>query len=221
MTAWSYSRLSNFETCPRKYAEISVHKNVRDEGSPASREGDEWHKAIAAYIKSDTPLPLRMRWMAQLLDRLKAQPGDKYVEEQLAIRADLNTTGWFAPDVWCRSIFDFTLDMGTTAITIDWKTGRHVNEDFTQQRVASAVLMLHAPELESVKFAYYYTQTRSMVPTPPEEVKRKDIPKIFAALKPRLAQYDYAHETNQFPARKNDGCRWCPVKSCPNNTSRK
>lgn len=221
MTAWSYSRLSNFETCPRKYAEISVYKRVRDEDSPASAEGQKWHDALAARIKKGTPLPLQMRWMEPLMESFMRQPGEKYAEEQLAITSDLKTTGWFAKDVWCRSIFDFTLDMGNTAITIDWKTGRHEITDFTQQRIASAVLMLHAPELQEVKFGYYWTQKRKMTPNPPEVVTRADIPKVFDALKPRLATYNYAHEIDQFPPRQNDGCRWCPVKTCQFNKSRK
>lgn len=215
--AWSYSRLVNSETCPAKYAAISVYKTVKDEDSNASAEGQRWHNALAARVRNGTPLPLPMRWMEPLMQKLMATPGVKMAEEQLAITKKLKPTGWFSNDVWCRSIFDFTIENGDRAVTIDWKTGKHVVEDHTQQRIASAILLIYADNLKEVAYSYYYTQHRKMLPAVPGVVKRSEVKQVFNELADRIGVYNDMHTAGVFPPRENAGCRWCPVRSCKFN----
>ena len=56
MQAWSYSSLSTFKQCPKKYYHIKVAKDVEDKGNEATIYGNELHKAAECYIKSNTPL---------------------------------------------------------------------------------------------------------------------------------------------------------------------
>ena len=45
----SYSRLSTFETCPRKFEYLYVLKSVKDEGSTATDYGTRVHEALENY----------------------------------------------------------------------------------------------------------------------------------------------------------------------------
>ena len=57
--AWSYSSLSTYEQCPRKYKYIYVDKN-REPESEAIRYGNELHKAAELHIKDLNANPMNM-----------------------------------------------------------------------------------------------------------------------------------------------------------------
>ena len=51
MTAWSYSSISTFKQCPKKYYHLKVAKDVKDIGSEAMLYGNQVHTAADDYIK--------------------------------------------------------------------------------------------------------------------------------------------------------------------------
>jgi hypothetical protein len=211
LTAFSYSRLNSYETCPKKYHAISVAKSVKVEESDQTTYGTELHLAFAAYFKKDKPLPLHMKQYEKYLKLIKAAPGQFITEQQLAINADYEATGWFDKDVYCRIISDLTILNGKSAIMWDWKTGK-VSKDFLQLRLAGAVMFLLVPELERITLAYFWTKTKEITR---EVMTRGEMPGVWTALLPRIQRYQDAHHAQEFPAKPNYLCAYCPVKSCP------
>jgi hypothetical protein len=60
--AWSYSKLKNFEACPKRHYHIDVvprgHPDkIVEEQSEQLRYGDTIHKILDQYIGQGTPLP--------------------------------------------------------------------------------------------------------------------------------------------------------------------
>lgn len=213
LVAFSYSRLNSYETCPKKFHAVSVAKSIKEEESDATSYGTELHLAFAAYFKKGKPLPLHMKQYEKYLKLIKAAPGTFITEQQLAINADYEATGWFDRDVYARIISDLTVLNGKSGILFDWKTGK-VQKDFTQLRLAGAVMFLLVPELEKLTLCYFWTKTKEITK---EVMTRSEMPGVWTALLPRIQRYQDAHHTSDFPARPSYLCRYCPIKACSYN----
>src|SRR5215475_13014747 len=78
--AHTYSRLKNFEICPRRYYECDVKKAWPEPPSEQLQWGDAVHKAIATALKTGTALPLHMRGYQPWLDKVHRTAGNMLVE---------------------------------------------------------------------------------------------------------------------------------------------
>lgn len=213
LTAWSYSRLESYETCPKKFWHVSIRKDVIDPPNEFSTFGDEVHKSIAKFLTKGTPLPISIRHFTPIVMPFKSAPGEHIVEQQVAITSSYAQTGWFDKDVYCRVISDLTIMRPPHAVMIDWKTGKP-KKDFTQLRVAAAVMFLIAPELETISMSFVWFKTKTV---DKDRMTRDEMPDVWAALLPRLAQYQNAFNLEEFPARPGFHCKYCPMKACQYN----
>lgn len=211
LTAFSYSRITAYETCPKKYHAISVAKSVKEAESEHTIFGTEMHLAFANYFRKGTKLPLHMQQYEKYLKAIKAYPGQFIVEQKLAINAAYEATGWFDSDVYCRIISDLTILNGATGVMFDWKSGK-MSSDFTQLRLAAAVMFLLVPELQRIVMAFFWTKTKKITK---EILTRDEMPGVWSALLPRIQRYMDAHVAQEFPAKASYLCKYCPLTSCP------
>lgn len=210
LVAFSYSRITSYEQCPRKFHAVSVAKSVKEEESGPMAYGKELHLAFANYIKKGTPLPLHLKQYEKYLAAIKKATGTFIVEQQLAINANYEATGWFDKDVYCRIISDLTILNGKTGVMWDYKTGK-LSKDFTQLRLAAAVMFLLVPELEKIVLAYLWTKTKEITR---ETITRDEMPGVWTDLLPRIQRYQDAHHDNNFPPKPNPFCKGCVVNTC-------
>lgn len=211
LTAFSYSRLTSYETCAKKYHAISVAKTVKEPESEHTTWGTDVHLAFANYMKKGTPLPLQMKQYEKYLKAIKAYPGTFIVEQKLAINAAYEPTGWFDNDVYCRIISDLTILHGSTGIMWDYKTGKP-SSDFTQLRLAAAVMFLLVPELQKIVMAFFWTKNKTITK---EIMTREEMPGVWSSLLPRIQRYMDAHVAQDFPAKPGFLCKYCPLTTCP------
>lgn len=209
--AWSYSRLSGFETCPKKFHALSVAKTIKEEPNEQTNYGKEVHLAFADFVKKGKPLPLHLHQHTALLTQLRNAPGEKIVEQQVAINRNFEPTGWFDNDVWCRVISDLTILNPPRGVLFDYKTGKQY-DDFTQLRLAGAVIFQLAPEIEELTLSYIWTKNRKVTK---EAMSRGQIQAVWSDFMPRINRYQAAFDKQEFPARPGIHCKWCPVKTCP------
>ena len=107
---WSYSNLSLYQQCPKKYYHLRVAKDVKEAPSEALSFGNEIHKIAQEYIESGKPIPQKYVEVLQApLDRLKAMDGQKLCENKLGLTADLKPCGFFDKQVWWRGIADIKI----------------------------------------------------------------------------------------------------------------
>lgn len=217
LVAYSYSRLTSYETCPKKYYALSVAKTVKDPSNEYTDYGSELHLSFANFLKKGTMLPLHLRQYLPLLNQIKAAPGEHVIEQKICLNEDYTSVDWFAPDAYLRVISDLTILNGAKAAMFDWKTGK-MYDDFTQLKLVAGVLFILAPEVESINMAYVWTKTRKVTR---ETMTRGEAPAMWAQILPRVQRYQDAHAALDFPARAGDHCKYCPVKSCPHNINRK
>lgn len=212
-TAFSYSRLTNYEQCPKKYHALSIARSVKEKPNEATDFGNTVHLAFAAFVDKGKPLPLALRQYTALLTKLREQPGEKVVEQKVAVNANYEPTGWFDADVYCRVISDLTILNGPKAAMFDWKTGKP-SDDFTQLRLAGAVMFLLAPEIEQISLSYVWLKTRQITT---DRLHRNESAMVWTSLAPRLLKYQRAHISEEFPATPGFHCKWCPLTTCPHS----
>lgn len=212
--AWSYSRLNNFETCPKKFWHQSVKKDVFEAEGEAMRYGKLVHKALELRVGKKKPLPLNLRHLERYAKALCGANGDKLTEQQLAIDSNFDPCDWFSKQTWCRAIIDLAIVKPPHAVVFDYKTGR-ISDDFTQLRLAGVLLMLHMPEIQTVDLSYLWTKEKKIT-SYERALTRDDIKTVVIELMPRLKKYEKAHRTENFPARPGYLCKkYCPVVACP------
>ncbi len=215
-TAWSYSRLNNFETCPKKFWHLSVNKDVKEAEGEAIRYGKLVHKALEKRVSKGTKLPMNLRHLEKYAKLLADSSGTKLTEQQLSIDNMFNPSDWFAKTTWCRAILDLAIIKGNYAIVFDYKTGK-ISHDFTQLRLAGVLLMLHEPEIQKIELCYLWTKDKKIT-RDDKLLTRDDIKTVIIELMPRIKKYETAHRNQNFPARPGYLCkRYCPIVKCPHH----
>jgi PD-(D/E)XK nuclease superfamily len=212
IAAWSYSRLNSFETCPKKFWHEAIAKDVEEPPDTDEQSyGNKVHKALELRIKDGKPLPSNLRHLTPIADKFANATGEKLTEQQLAIDASFRPVKWFDKNTWCRAIVDLAIVNKSHAVTVDYKTG-NMSDDFTQQRLATSVLMLHRRDIETADSMYLWLKFRKITK---EFMTRAAMRDTWNNLLPRVRRYQKAFDTSEFPARQNGLCKkYCPVKQC-------
>lgn len=214
--AWSFSALNNFETCPKKFWHLRVQKDVKEEEGPAIQYGKKVHKAFELYVSRGKKLPTEFQHMEPYVERFRTVHHMAKVEQQLAINADFQPTGWFDKDVWCRAVIDLAVIGDKTALLVDYKTGKMKDDGFTQLKLAAAIFMLHFSTVETVQVAYLWTENSGKLSK--DSFHRSEMAEMWNDLLPRVNAFREAHQRDNFPAKPSGLCRnWCPVSTCPHH----
>jgi hypothetical protein len=221
--SWSYSKLKNFETCPRRYKAVDVDKSVEQGRSENLDRGDEMHEAMKNRVQGTTPLPPHFIYMEKWAEKLtRVLHPYQIIQCELKLSVDKNgkPTGYFDKTTWLRTKVDYLRiipaeeqpksDFGHI---VDYKTGRPPKYwDGTQLLINAHLIFQHYTELGKVRSDYLWTEYND---TNHETFTRDDTPKMFAALLPRVSALEEAHTTGEFPPKPCGLCEeYCPVSTC-------
>jgi hypothetical protein len=214
--SWSYSKLKNFETCPKRMYEIDICKSYVEEkvaGGPLDW-GDRVHKVLADACRDGLPLATEYEAFQGWVDRTRerAVGGTLLVEQKYAITRDFRPTTYFAKDVWFRCIADIVILKGQIAMTTDWKTGK-ILEDSVQLMLVAQCLFSHFPQLQRVGTEFVWLKDDA---TSPEVFDRAEVANTWLSLLPRVSGMEMAASTMTYPPKPSGVCKkWCVVQSCP------
>lgn len=214
--SWSYSKLKNFRTCPKRFYEIDILKNYQDDGADdpqgALATGNRGHKAFELRVAKGTPLPAEFAEFEEAMLRVLKLPGKILVEQQLAIREDLTPCEWFAKDAWFRCKADVLAINGPVACALDYKFGKILEEPEQLALMAQAVFA-HCPEVQAVRTEYWWMRDDAATR---ENFFRKKSTEVWAAVMPQVMSLKHAHDTMDYPPTPNGLCKkYCKVVSCP------
>ena len=214
VNAWSFSRLKNFEQCPKKFYHTSIRKDVIESQNDTMLYGNRVHKVLELRVKNGKRLPMDMTHLESIAAKFadpKVKPDEILTEQQLAIDENYQPCDWFSKDTWTRAIIDYLAIRGDSAVLVDYKTGK-MYDDFTQLKMAAALLFLFRPEINTIKVVYWWTKEKSITS---DYFCREDMPELWSELLPRVERYNKAFDADEFPAKQNYLCkRYCPVKQC-------
>jgi PD-(D/E)XK nuclease superfamily len=211
---WSYSKLHAYETCPRRYHETQVKKAWPEEKSDMLTWGDAVHRAMATALRDGTHLPLKFQGYQSWIDKIGNLPGELMVEDECrwAVSRDLRPTAYFASNVWLRCIADAVKIGGDKSLLIDWKTGKSANADPVQLLLTSLTMLIHFPQLQRVRSYFIWLQEDSHSELC---IDRSQCADHWAELMPRVARFEQATVSENYPPTPNRFCRsWCPIRSC-------
>lgn len=211
--SWSFSRIKNYETCPRRYHEIDVLKNFKEAKSKELQDGFLVHDAMAKRIADGITLPSNMPFEKWALYAMQG-PGTVGVEEEIAITSEFKPCAYFDKilPVWLRAKIDVLKISGRDAHIIDWKTGQ-VKPDMTQLMLAALCVMVHYPKVFNIKAELVWLgyNTSTLKEFTVDELVEWWVNQMAK----RVKGLKEAHEHNSFPPHQSGLCkRWCVVASC-------
>lgn len=212
--SWSFSKLKNFEACPKKHFHVDLQKDFKEEEGEALLHGNLLHKAAADRITKETPLPPGLEYLEEWITNRNLTKSSKstiLVEQKLALTREFGACGYFDKGAWYRGVADVLKIMGPVALAMDWKTGA-IKEDSVQLGLMAACIFAHHPNVQSIRTEYVWLAHNA---TSTVDFKRSDMPAFWRNLWPRIEALEHAYNTTTYPAKQGGLCRrWCPVSSC-------
>ena len=205
ITAWSYSRLACWESCPAQHNYRNILKLDEPKGAPLL-EGIKIHNQIEKYLTGKVeacPIAcLPMKDMLKDLRELKP-----IVEERWSFTKDMRKTTWMARNVYLRVVLDAALIYeDATADVIDHKTGKFRPNDATyadQMGLFAACTFIKFQDLHHITTRLWFVEHNEEVIA---EYERSHAAEVLIDLTFRAEQM---MADTDFPATPSWKCRWC------------
>ena len=206
--AWTYSRLSGFETCPKQFYHTKVAKTIVEPETEATLWGKKVHTAFENYIVKAKPLPEGMHHWSNIAAKFANLPGEKLVEYKFAVDKNFQPAPW--DQAWSRGIADLVVRHKNKVLVADWKTGKRKPTE--QLDLYAGYIKAHWPETEIIQTAFVWLKEKKMTK---KTMGVAEVPIIWQGFVPRVRRLERAYEQNTWPAKPSGLCRgWCPVKTC-------
>jgi hypothetical protein len=158
LSAWSVSRLLEFEQCPHRSYLSHIVKSPQlelDDSHPMVR-GSRIHKEVEEFINGTTEeFPSSGKKLKAYIEECREQyaAGNAGVEDQWGFDSDWNTTGWFDANIWLRMALDYFVKEGNSGGITDWKTGKSFGNEvriMQQMQLYAIGAFMRDPELEFI-----------------------------------------------------------------------
>ena len=217
---WSYSSLSLYQQCPKKYYHLKVAKDIKEPLGEAIVFGNTIHKIAEEYVGKGVPIPAQYKEIEPALESIRNMEGEKLCENKLGLTADLEPCGFFDKKVWWRGIADIIILQGDRALTIDYKTGKKSQyADLKQLEVLSLAIFKHFPQVKKVKAGLLFLFADDFVKA---DYLQDNQEEAWTPWISEVGQLQSSIENDVWNAKPNFTCRgWCPVTSCVHNQGSK
>lgn len=208
----SYSSIKMYENCPYRYYRQRIVRDVIDEGSVATKLGEEIHKALELRLKERKELPFTLTGLEPTCKTIEAKDGQLLLEKELTLTKDLQPTTWFAKDAWLRSKLDVLHMLGDKATVLDWKTGKRRVDSFQLDLFAAQVFQ-HYPDIQVVNTALVWTKDKEIDTF---THRRESVAALWEDILSRISRIQRSADTDKWQVRPSGLCRWCPLYGkCP------
>lgn len=229
--SWSFSRVNNYMTCPKKYFHTQVAKDVTETYEHRGH-GEEVHKMMEDRLMHARPLPPAFahweRWPAEILEDADRTKVILAAEKEMGITADFKPCEYFdrKVPVWSRAKVDvLKIYPDGRAYIADWKTGK-IKEDNDQLLLMALFTMIHYPKVKTIDAEFIFLKEDEGPHVPRNNcvygvrVTEDDVMEFWQRYKQYVKRLQLAHETLDFPPQESGLCkRYCPVRTCPKNGS--
>lgn len=213
LPVYSYTFLNTYDICPKQAFHRYVLKDHPFVGSDASKWGNVVHDALDKRLSKGEPLPkevAKYEFYAAAVEPLKPQ-----TEMKLGIKRDGTPVPFFDDDVWLRGKADVAARQGSTAILLDWKTGKK-REDPYELELQALMLQAAWPTVERITGHYVWLQDGVVG-------KAHDVSntgETLQCLQEKADEIEHGHKMGVWPTKAGPLCGWCPVLSCEFNRSK-
>lgn len=221
MIAISPSNLNMAEECYYKYYARYISKEIKAEDNAAFIKGRRIHDNMQKQITmgwddsrwsaEDRSCEAEARKYVAFLTKLKENGYDIATELSVAVDKDGNRVdNKWAKNVYIRCEIDVLAVRDSTALIIDWKTGRTTKKDNHQLVLNSLCVHGRHKHLKQFKIGYAYLELKEFPIYTIDVTRKKDIEDTVEAIK----RLEKCYETNTWPAQGVKWCYRCNVASC-------
>lgn len=210
ITAWSFSRWSEYEQCPQR-THFKVNLKMKEPGGPALERGTVLHKQCEDYLRKGGRVPKELKLIESVLKDYRKRGA--LAEAEFTFTNQWKKTGWFDNDAWCRIKADVTIppviDSDEPVVEIhDFKSGKlkdQYSEYGLQLDLYSLAGLLTYPTAKVARTSMVFIDHGKVVPIE-TEYTQKDVKSLTKAWELRVKRM--LNDT-QFKPTPGDGCRWC------------
>lgn len=219
--AWSWSRLSKFEQCPKLFQGLFITKEIQmDSDATPLVKGREAHEALehvmkALIIGNEPTYPDHLTHVEPLHRKLisASNINNIYVEQQIAFDEQMQQVGWYNtyPPVWLRVIYDLVaIDKAAKhAMIIDYKTGKKAHVEYGRSQLALFAMTAFAiyPHVDTVSTCYLWLNHKLKTA---EVYTRAQYDNLMQEFGGRSELIQMAAASGNWEPKQNRQCRWCP-----------
>lgn len=218
ITAWSLSRLTTYEGCPRQ-AYYKFVKKLNEPKGQAMERGIKIHEQAEALLVRGGRVPADLKLMEEQLKELKKLK--PLVEIEYAFTAKWEPTDWFGSikPAWCRVKADALVPPVADADepevrVIDFKTGKikaHGEYDDQLELYGLAGLLTFPTAVRATGELWFLDHNE--VVQAAEPVLRAQAPKLQKKWELRVKKM---LNDKRFDPKPGNSCRWCHFRRANN-----
>jgi CRISPR/Cas system-associated exonuclease Cas4 (RecB family) len=216
LIALSWSRLSDYMQCPKKFHLKYISKSFpkEDENNVHFVKGRSIHKQLEDYVvakngQGEMPLGFtpEVKQALPYVDKLYAKFAQVHPEAQIATDINWKPTDWFAPNTAWRAIWDVVGLAPSTCYVGDYKSGKvyPYGSSYGQLHLSAVIALNRFPEVPEVNSAYIYVEHKQIMPV---KVTRADLPQVQAHFE---AKFQEVQRETAWEPKQNENCKWCPA----------
>lgn len=220
-TAWSPSRLQDYEKCALLYAKKYVHKLPepprelpRGKTEHANDRGSRIHDSAEKYVRGEADLIKELSSFSHELTVTR----DLYKTGVVQLEQDWAFThGWEPCDpkdynvIWGRMKLDMCIFQEESAVVVDHKTGRPYPMKHAEQMMLYGIgTMMRHPEISVVHTELWYVDAEDDMAISGLTFRRPDIPRLRAGFEARFEKM--LTDRTFKPACHAYACGFCPYK---------
>lgn len=159
ITAWSWSRLYDWEQCPARCKYKHLLK-MKEPESPVLLEGQAVHKQCEHFMTGapGATFTPAMETFREEFEELKGRLKRSQIETELKVALDKDWTpvDWFSYNAWLRLVIDLTYLDGSRREIVDYKTGKKRESAFPQLRLYNLAAFFMGPAIKVAHSAFWY-----------------------------------------------------------------
>lgn len=212
--ALSYSRLSTYQNCPRKFKLQYLDKAFPDDSdNPNFVRGNRVHGQLEAYVmwlnsgKSVEKPPMCQEALnaVPLVDAVYASYTTVLPEQQLCLDKNWKKIGWFDKRAYLRAILDVVAYKPGKGLIMDYKTGKVRDYDTYggQLHLNAAMLFAIEPEMMEIDVAYLFVDHKQTVKVHFDRSQYEEFKKYF------IGQHLTVNSESEWGPKINQYCKWC------------
>lgn len=206
MARYSYSKISTYLKCPRKFKHSYIDQLPRKEAGPAASRGTEIHSAMENFLLGKTTeLPAPVRFYDDFLTQLK--DAGAIPEIGFAVNRQWEITEPDAEDIFMIGYIDALLPHEDELVIYDWKTGKIYDEHYDQRELYGIVSMILYPKYDRIRVENVYTDLQQIE----HNVFFRE--ELEAARSKWMERVERIEADEVFVPNPQFACRWCDFSS--------
>ena len=198
----SYSGLSLYKRCPRRWHNTYILGN-REQSGKAAERGTYLHELLESYFQGKTPYPSGNSALAPSQSFMEGLARhDAVAEGEVAVNQNWQPVGYEDEEAFFRGKKDLDIPAGETLLLFDWKSGRVYDDHVFQGEAYSALTPGFGRYI--VHFVYL-DQPHTILRW---EYSAEEVVAIRERLTEQIMEVRSAENYDPIPG---DHCGWCPL----------